>query len=326
MKIFITGASGFIGGQIVSQLSHKHDFYAMARSKESEEVVKSYGAKAVICKLGEVKKEHLADCEMIIHAAAFTKEWGSKKDFWQTTVEGTRQLLEIAKEAGIKKFIHLSTEAILFTGHDLNEIDESFPYPSKSNFLYSESKLEAEKVALSMNNATFQVSVIRPRLVWGPGDQTVLPAVIEMIKNGKFMWINKGLNMTSHTHIFNLIHGVDCLIENWCQNEIFFITDEETHSLKFFLTKYLETEGVKPSNKSIPKWIIRILASIIEISWKLFHLKGQPPLTRFSTYMLSSNLTISSKKALNLLGYKPIINFNDAIENLKNNKKINLNN
>ncbi|MFM1753775.1 MAG: hypothetical protein RLZZ236_714 [Bacteroidota bacterium] len=325
MKIFITGASGFIGGQIVSKLCLKHDFVAMARSKESEELVKSYGATPVICKLGAVKKEHLADCEMVIHAAAFTKEWGSKKDYWQTTVEGTRQLLEIAKEAGIKKIIHISTEAILFTGKDLNEIDESYPYPSKSNFLYSESKLEAEKLALSMNNDDFQVSVIRPRLVWGPGDQTILPVVIDMVEKGKFMWINNGLNITSHTHIYNLVHGVDCLITNWHQNEIFFITDEETHSYKFFFTNYLETVGVNPSTKSIPKWFIRFLASLIEFLWKLLNIKVQPPLTRFSAYMLSSSFTISSKKASTLLGYKPIISFNEAIENLKKSNQNNIN-
>lgn len=148
MKIFITGASGFVGGSIVTRLAKEHQFYAMARTEQTAKKIKASGAIPVISELGNVTVENLNNCELIIHAAAFTKEWGSKEEFWKTTIDGTKQLLEVARKAGVKKFIHISTEAVLFVGQDLNNIDESYPYPAKSEFLYSESKLEAEKLAL----------------------------------------------------------------------------------------------------------------------------------------------------------------------------------
>jgi nucleoside-diphosphate-sugar epimerase len=159
MNIFITGASGFVGSRIVETLGKKYEFHAMARSEKSAQKVTELGAKAVLCELGALRKEHLAGCDMIIHAAAFTKEWGTRTEFFETTVDGTKQLLETAKEAGVKRFLHISTEAVLFAGQDLNDIDESYPYPNKSKFLYSESKLEAEKPLLSRveQNREFRV-------------------------------------------------------------------------------------------------------------------------------------------------------------------------
>lgn len=95
----------------------------------------------------------------------------------------------LLKKSGIKRFLHISTEALLFMGEDLNNIDETYPYPKKSKFLYSESKLEAEKLVLAAHeNNVFEIMVIRPRLVWGPGDHTVLPVLVNMVKQNKYLY------------------------------------------------------------------------------------------------------------------------------------------
>jgi nucleoside-diphosphate-sugar epimerase len=318
MNIFITGASGFIGGSIVERLSDKHTFYAMCRSESSMEKVRKLGAIPVNCELGKVEEKHLQNCDLIIHAAAFTKEWGSRGEFWATTVEGTKQLIEIAKQSGVKKFLHISTEAILFIGEDLNDIDENFPYPKKSKFLYSESKLEAEKLVMNSNEmGSFEVMVIRPRLVWGPGDQTVLPILLNMIKENKYTWINNGSNKTSTTHIYNLVEGIKCALNNWMPHQIYFITDDEISTYKEFLTRYISTQNLIPPNKSIPKGIVRFVANFVESIWTIFKLKSTPPITRLPAYMLSSNFTISHAKAIKDLGYKPIISMAEAMEQLK---------
>ncbi len=324
MNIFITGASGFIGSNIVKILSTKYTFYAMCRSESAAEKVKQMGAIPVYCELGNVEEKHLQNCDTIIHAAAFTKEWGTRDEFWQTTVDGTKQLIDIAKKSGIKRFLHISTEAVLFVGNDLNNIDESYPLPVKSKFLYSESKLESEKLVMNSNSdGMFEVMVIRPRLVWGPGDQTVLPILINMIKQNKFTWINNGSNKTSTTHIYNLIEGIKCALGNWKSNQIYFITDKEISTYKDFLTKYISTQNVIPPNKSIPKLLVRSLANIVEFIWTTFRIKTTPPITRLPAYMLSSNFTISCQKAINELGYRPIITLEDAIQELKKYKNAN---
>ncbi|MDX1958520.1 MAG: NAD-dependent epimerase/dehydratase family protein [Leptospiraceae bacterium] len=318
MNIFITGTSGFIGSNIIKKLSTKHKFYAMVRSDVSAKKVMELGAKPILCELGKVTSEHLKDCDTVIHAAAFTKEWGTKKEYWDTTVLGTKQLLEVAKKTGLKRFLHISTEAILFTGEDLNNIDETYPYPKESKFLYSESKLEAEKlVRAAQENNVFEIMVLRPRLVWGPDDHTVLPVLVNMVKDKKFVWINNGTNLTSTTHIDNLVEGIDCALKNWKQNEVYFITDNETITYKEFLTQYLATQNVVPPDKNISKGLIRTIANIVEFIWRTLNIKSTPPVTKLAAYMLSSNFTINIEKANKDLGYKPIISIAEAMKKIK---------
>lgn len=318
MKIFITGASGFIGSQIVKRLGSEHQFFAMARSEKSAQKVKEIGAIPVLCALGKVSLEHLGDCEVIIHSAAFVKEWGTRAEFWETTVEGTKQLLEIAKQSQVKRFIHISTEALLFTGQDLENIDETYPYPEKSKFLYSESKLAAEKLALSFNQPEqFEVSVIRPRLVWGPGDLTILPNLVEKIKSNNFMWVNQGSNLTSSTHIYNLVEGIRLLLENWKAGEVYFIIDKETSTYREFLTQYVKTQNIDPGKKNISKPLVRTAAGLVEFIWKTFGLKSDPPITRFTAYMLSSTFVLSHEKATRDLGYQPIISVKEGMKEME---------
>lgn len=317
MNVFITGASGFIGSYIVKILKSEHTFYAMSRTETSDQKIREIGGIPVRCSLGAVRPEHIEGCEMVIHAAAFTKEWGNRDEFWKVTVQGTEQLLDIAKKSNIKRFIHISTEAVLFIGNDLNNINEDFPYPDKSRFLYAESKLEAEKAVLrSHQNEGFEVVVLRPRLVWGPGDTTVLPIIEDMIKSKKFMWINGGKNLTSTTHIANLVEGLRCAISHWKPGEIFFISDDEISTYKEFFTEYLGTKGISMPSKSIPKTLIRLLAVLSEGIWKIFRLKSTPPLTMLPAYMLSSNFTIDHSKATKFIKYQPIISRTKAMGDL----------
>src|SRR4030095_3959655 len=95
MEIFITGASGFIGGAIARALSSAHDVRAMSRSERSDESLRALNVTPVRCELGSVKPQHLAGCEVVIHCAAFVKQWGTREEFWKTNVDGTAQLLEV---------------------------------------------------------------------------------------------------------------------------------------------------------------------------------------------------------------------------------------
>jgi nucleoside-diphosphate-sugar epimerase len=206
--IFLTGASGFVGGAIAKSLQSTVTVRAMSRAPQSDAAIAALGATPVRCELGALTTEHLAGCDAVIHCAAFVKQWGTRDRFWQTNVEGTQQLLQVARDAGVKRFIHIGTEAALFYGQHMRDIDESYPYPRSSPFLYSATKAAAEQRVLAANAPGFTTISIRPRFVWGPGDQTILPVLVKMVASKKFIWINDGKARTSTTHIANLVHAV----------------------------------------------------------------------------------------------------------------------
>jgi nucleoside-diphosphate-sugar epimerase len=316
VKIFITGASGFIGGAIAQHLSTHHEILAMARSQSAEKKVESLGVKSVKADLETINPENLSGCDVVIHCAAYAEEWGTEADFFNGNVKGTENLLRASRAASVKRFIFIGTEAALFHGQDMLSIDENYPYAEDSPYPYSRTKAAAEKLVLQANSQGFVTLSIRPRLVWGPGDRTVLPAILKMIENKKFAWIGHGAYQTSTTHIKNLIQAVELALGKGLGGNAYFVADEEVSSMKDFLSRLIQTQGVNPPEKNIPKVVARLAAHLLESIWKIF-LKGKkPPIVRFSVDIMSSHCTLNIEKAKRELEFRPVITVIEGLRSM----------
>lgn len=323
--IFLTGASGFVGGAITKALANssqvnpqaKPVLRAMSRSTQSDQTITALGATPVRCELGAITKAQLAGCDAVIHCAAFVKQWGTREQFWQANVEGTQQLLSAAREAGVRRFIHIGTEAALFYGQHMRDIDETYPYPKSSPFLYSATKAIAEQRVLAANTSGFTTMSIRPRFVWGPGDQTILPALTKMVAANRFTWIDGGRALSSTTHIANLVQAVTLALTHGHGGNAYFVTDPGTVTLREFLTALLATRGLTPPNKSVSAGSAQFFAATIETIWRLFGIKSDPPLTRFTAAMMSHDCTIKCDKAARELHYVPAITREQGLAELR---------
>jgi hypothetical protein len=319
MKIFITGASGFIGGAITQHLQSTHEIVAMARSRQSAEKVIALGARAVDCSLATVKPDHLVGCQAVIHTAAFVSPTGSRSQFWQANVEGTKRLLAAACVARVPRFIHISSEAVLFRGQDMVNIDESYPYPKKTPYLYPKTKAEAERQVLAANDpeSGFSTIALRPRMVWGPGDNTILPTVTQMAQNGGFYWFNKGQAQTSTTHIENVIHAVEMTLKSRANGRPYFITDGEIWTIKDFLTAYAATQDITLPDRSLPAGPMKLIGRLIGGIWRRLGLKSDPPLTEYAVALMAAHCTLKIDKAREELGYQPIISITEGLAKMK---------
>jgi hypothetical protein len=318
MRIFVTGASGFIGGHAVERFVRDgHEVLALARSPSSAAAVERLGARAVKGELGAVDPAALAGCDAVVHAAAFVSEWGTREQFWAANVEGTSQLLEAARQAGVRRFIHIGTEAALFDGRDLVDIDEDHPYPTRQRFLYSETKAEAERRVLAANGAGLTTIVLRPRLVWGPRDTSVRAAIVEAAKAGRFAWVGGGRALTSTVHVANLAHAIALALERGRGGQAYFIADDGTRTLREFLTAYLDAGGVALGSRQVPTPIARLAAAVVEGIWRLFRRTTPPPLTRFSAAMMGATITVRTDKARRELGYAPILTVDEGLRALR---------
>jgi len=282
--------------------------------------IQALGATAVRCELGAVNESHLEGCDTIIHSAAHVDDWGSHKHYWNVNVEGTSQLLEAAQKADVSRFIHISTEATLFYGQHMRDIDETYPYPKKTPILYAKTKAEAERRVLAANNPqkNFATICLRPRLIWGPGDQTFLPIVKQMVETGTFVWVNKGQMKTSTVYIDNLVHAITLALTKGRGGETYFITDDKTQVFRDFLTKMMTTQNVNMPNKSIPGRLVRILALIVETIWRTLGIKSKPPITRHAAYLMSCDCILKIDKAKKELGYQPIISPEEGLAKMQN--------
>jgi len=317
LNVFITGASGFIGGSISRALAADHAVLAMSRSASSDEKIRANNATPVRCDLTNVSAEHLSGCDTVIHVAAHVSPWGSKQEYWESNVVGTEKLLLAAQQAGVTRFVHISTEAVAWHGQHMRNIDESEPYAEKTPYLYASTKREAEKRVLAANGqGGLRVVVIRPRWVWGVGDQALIPEIIGMVERGEFIWLDHGKYKTSTVHIANLVHAVKLAMEKIPSGECYFVTDGEQSTYREFLTAVLGAYHVELPDKSLPGWLARSAAFVIEGVWRMLGIKKQPPMTRHAIALMACEGTLNDAKARRELGYRPVITVAAGIKQL----------
>ena len=306
MRILVTGASGFVGGHLVEHLARTHQVLGLARSDPAAAAIRRLGGTPVAGELGAVAPATLEGVDVIVHAAAHL-QGADPAPYWRVNVDGTRQLLEAARVAGVRRFVLIGTEAALFDGHDLHDVDEQHPYPRRHRFAYSASKAEAERLVLAADGAGLTTLSIRPRLVWGPRDASVLPAIATMIEQGKFRWLDGGRHQTSTTHVANLVAAVERALTAGRGGQAYFVADAERSTLRTFLTRLLATRGITPPDRAAPGGLLRPLARATEAVWRLLRLRGEPPLSAFAIAMMSRTVTVRTDKARTELGWAPVI-------------------
>ena len=318
MRVFVTGGSGFVGGHVIEALQAAgHEVLALARSPSSASRVAAYGATPVLGALGEVGPDALRACDAVVHAAAHVASWGPWEDFARINIEGTRQLLDAARAAGLRRFVHIGTEAALFAGQDLVDIDESCPHPKRQRFAYSRSKAEAEELVLAADDvAGMRTVVLRPRLVWGPRDASVGAAVERMAKDGTWSWLDHGRHRTSTCHVDNLCAAVDAALTADTGGRSYFIADDGERSLRDFLSAIAAARGLSLPDRSVPGWAARSLAAVLDIAWRAVGRVTPPPLVPFEVSMMSASITVRTDRARAELGWRPVRTVNDGLEAL----------
>ncbi len=317
---FVTGGSGFIGRQLISRLTADSGrVRALARSDASAAAVEALGAEAVRGDLGD--RESMAagaeGCELTFHLAAHLGDSGAWEDFERGNVEGTRNALDASETAGVRRFVHCSTEAALMAGEPLVNVDETAPLRPDSKAPYPATKARAEQLVRSANREGFETVVIRPRFVWGEGDTTLLPVMKEMIEKGRFAWIGGGSNITDITHVGNVVEGLVLAAERGAPGEAYFVTDGEPVVFREFVTELLATKGIEPPDRSLPGALAGPMAAVSEAAWKLLPLPGDPPMSRFTSWVLTQECTINIAKARSELGYEPVITREQGLEEMR---------
>ncbi len=309
MRAFVTGGSGFIGGALLRRLvADGVEVVALARSPSSAERVTALGARPFQSDLLGDLAEGTAGCDVAYHAAAFVEQWGPWSAFQSATVDGTKNALEGCRRGGVKRFVHVGTEAALIDGNALVNADETLPLKPNSRAYYPRSKARAEQAVVSANgDGGMETVVVRPRFVWGPGDTTLVPELVELIRAGRFAWVGGGGNLTSTAHVDNMVEGLVLAAEKGRGGEAYFVTDGDPIQFRDMITALVATENVEPPSRSVPASVAKPAAALAEGLWRALRLKGEPPITRLAVWNSALECTVSDEKARAELGYEPVI-------------------
>jgi nucleoside-diphosphate-sugar epimerase len=309
-SVFVTGGSGFVGGRLIERLvADGRAVRALARSDRAAKTVEALGAEAVRGDLSDTKalQAGAARCDLAFHAAAAVTEQGKWEDFVRANVDGTRAVVKACAAAGVRRLVHVSTEAVLMAGKPLVNVNETSPRRPDSRAPYPATKARAEELVLAANRDGFETVIVRPRFIWGKGDTTLLPRMVLLAKTGRLMWIGGGNNVTEVTHVDNVVEGLVLAAERGRPGEIYFVTDGERARFREFIGEMLRTQDVEPPTRSIPLPVGGAIAWAGETAWRFLPLRGVPPLPWIAYWVSSQECTIDISKAKEELGYKPVI-------------------
>ena len=300
-RVLLTGATGFIGSRVAEMLALRDGWQVRA-------LVHNPGSAARLARL-PVDMVHMdlgwpqdlakvvEGCDAIVHCAVGTA-WGDRNEIFKVTVEGTRKLLEAARTAKVKRFVHLSTIGV----HNLDMsglLDETASIAPPTGNVYGESKAEAERLVLNAAKLGLASVVLRPACVYGPFGHSFTICPIQALAESRFRWIQSADAPSNTVYIDNLIEAIVKVLEvpvEKIRGEVFTISDPEQMSWREFYSYFAKALGfslpsvnhVDPPRKTMKESSIRT-----KFGWPLSWFRG------CKDVMTSSEFRALGKRVLN---------------------------
>lgn len=303
---FVTGGSGFVGRALVRALLARGEHVrALARSRGAADTLRALGPVEVVD--GDLDDRAAltrgaTGAEVVYHSAATVTDWGDPAEFHRINVVGTENMLGAAQAGGARRFVHVSTEAVLADGRPIVRADETRPRTTRPVGLYPRTKGLAEEAVLRASSDTLSAVIMRPRLIWGPGDTSLLPQIVATVRAGKFAWMSGGHYLTSTCHVDNVVEGLLLAAERGAPGGIYFLTDGPPTELRAFLSALLESQGVPVPTRSVPREVVWALATLDEALARAWP-AHRPAITRTAVGLLGHEVTVDDSKARRELGY-----------------------
>jgi nucleoside-diphosphate-sugar epimerase len=317
MRYLITGATGFVGGHLAAAcVRREHTLSAIVRPKSDSSELEKLGG---IVHRGELSDPNVVrhaatDADVIVHCAAKVGDWGPIDEYRQANVDTLRVLLETCKDQALTRFIHMSSLGVYAARHH-HGTNETEPLPKRHRDSYSQSKAEAEQLAQHYyREFGVPVVILRPGFVYGPRDRTVMPRIIDGLRHGRLRYPGGGMGALNTVFVDNLIDAVFLAVDNdKAVGEAYNLTDGEMVSKRKFIETIADAMGLPHPTRTPPLWLAWTVTWFTE---KLARLRGakEAPLFNFARLkFMGYNLEFSIQKAMNDLGYRPRVNFEEAI-------------
>ncbi len=321
--ILVTGGRGFLGGAIVRMLLERGE---TVRSLARHHCPRLEAA-GVVQLVGDLSDPELIEaavqgCELVYHVAARAGVWGDYEDFYRTNVRGTQNIINACRNQGVKRLVYTSSPSVVFDGNDMEGVDESVPYPQHFHASYPQTKALAEQLVLSANNVQLATVALRPHLIWGPGDNHLVPRILERGRSGQLRRIGSGGNLIDAVYIDNaaLAHlqvAERLAIGSPVAGMAYFIANNEPIPLWDLVNQILAAGDLPPVSKSISPKLAYLAGAFLETIYKNLRLAGEPRMTRFVARELATAHWFDLNAARRDFGYHPQVSIKEGMERLR---------
>ena len=322
MKVLVTGGGGFLGAAICRMLKARGD-EVVSLSRSRYPALDALGVRQVQGDVSALDSVLAASqgCDAIIHTAALAGIWGDFEDFSRTNIGGTMAVLGACELNGIGKLVYTSTPSVVHAGHDIEGGDERLPYPAKFHAHYPATKAVAEQRVLAANSAKLATVALRPHLIWGPGDNHLLPRILKRAQAGQLRFIGAPkkidtiyVDNAAQAHLDALDHIAPGAA---CAGKAYFISQDQPIALDEMVNRLLRSCGQPPVTKRLSPAVAKIAGKVFEAVWRATGKQDDPPMTAFLAEQLSTAHWFNIGAAKRDLGYQPRISITEGMVRLQ---------
>jgi dihydroflavonol-4-reductase len=307
MKVFVTGATGFVGSHVAEQLEAMGaDVRVLVRKTSRTENLDGLKAERVVGDLRDADslKQGMSGCEFVFHVAADYRLWvRDPKEMYASNVEGTKLVIQAAQESGVRRVIYTSSVATMGFGYNGHVVDEKTPVHLQMMIGdYKKSKFQAEQAAMEMAQAGADVVIVNPSTPIGERDIKPTPTgqiVVDFLKKKFPAYVDTGLNLVD---VRECVKGHIQAMERGRSGERYILGGENL-TLKQILDKLAEFTGL-PSPKVKLPYAVALATGVVDTVVTGHLLRKEPRVTLDAVRMGRKKMFVSSAKAEAELGYK----------------------
>lgn len=323
MRAVVTGAGGFVGGAVCRRLEALgHDVVAVRRRPPGD--AETAAGRTVIHDLAAPGSAGplaaiLAGADCVFHAAAHVRMWGPREAFVRGNVVATEHVIAACRAAGVGRLVFTSSPSVVAADHDLEGIDESQPYPARYSAFYPETKAAAERAVLAAHGGGLRTIVLRPHLIFGPGDTNLVPTILRRARAGRLVRVGDGGNLVDLTFIddcvsAHLLAAAALDSRPSAAGRAYFISQGQPVRLWEWVDRVLAAHGLPPVRRHLSARTALLLGGVAETAWRTLGLASDPPLTRFLAAEMATDHYFDITAARTELGYRPSCSVWEATE------------
>ncbi|MBI4676675.1 MAG: NAD-dependent epimerase/dehydratase family protein [Elusimicrobia bacterium] len=322
MKALVTGGGGFLGKAIVALLVKRGDS-VRSIARGATPGLAAMGVESLRGNIADAAsaEEAVRGVDVVFHAAAKAGVWGDPEEYRRSNVVGTRNVLAACRTHGVRRLVFTSSPSVVFDGRDMEGVDESVPYPERYKAPYSETKAEAERAVLAANGPDLATVALRPHLVWGPGDNHLVPRIVERARQGRLFKISGPPRLVDSTYVDNAAEAHVLAADRLGAGlppagRAYFISNGEPMPVWELVDRILAAAGLPPLTRTIPPGAAYAAGCVLELAHRVLGLSGEPRLTRFLAEELSTSHWFDLTAARRDLGYEPKVSIAEGLRRL----------
>jgi nucleoside-diphosphate-sugar epimerase len=327
MMALVTGGGGFLGSAIVRRLHERGDRVRILGRRHYPDL----DAPGIEQHQGDIAdaeavSQATSGCDLIFHVAAKAGISLRYEDYYRTNVVGAENVLAACRLHGIRRLVYTSSPSVVFDGRDMEGVDESVPYPSHHEAHYPHTKALAEQMVLQANGPNLATVALRPHLIWGPGDNQLIPRILARARAGRLRRIGRANKKIDSIYIDNAadahLLAVDRLQPGAAiSGKAYFLSQGEPIPLWDLINRILRAAGLGPVTRSVPVRAAYAAGWFLETWYSLLHLEGEPPMTRFLARELATAHWFDISAARRDLGYEPRVSIEEGLKRLEQSLK-----